>query len=488
MLFVSINTPSYSAARDLISKLGPEVDGIELRLDCFETVDPAEVEKLIDHWQKPVMLTVRKFSHGGSFAESEQVRESLIRELFALHPHFFDLECDTSAEFVNHLRTEHPEVNIVCSYHNFQETPDDLEGLFAKMQSSFPAYAYKIATMALSTADALRMVLFTRDVSSQGQRIIGIAMGEIGQPTRILGPVMGNCFDYAPSTQAAQTAPGQIAYFTLLDTFRYKKLNKGSSIYGLIGNPIDKSLSHLTHNRVFSEFDINAVYIKMRVKENELAAFFHGLKLLPFKGLSVTMPLKESLERFVAGLGESAKKIGAINTLVRREDGWWGYNTDGVGALNAIEAKMRVIGKKIVVIGTGGASKAIIFEAKERGATVIIAGRNKEKREELAAFFGCATIELSKISEHSYDILINATPVGMSDDQLPIDASAIREGTLVMDVVAHPIYTPLLKEAEAKKCILVLGQEMWVYQAIEQFLLWFPNLDRQKIQNTLRDH
>ncbi len=329
----------------------------------------------------------------------------------------------------------------LSTYHNFEETPQDLEAILQQMP---PADFYKIATMANKTTDALRMLAFVKE----RQNVAGMCMGELGQITRILGPVVGCPFTFAALGQKA--APGQLQAEELVTTYRFSSLSPKTKIYGLIGNPIAQSPSHKTHNAYFSKHGIDAVYVRMLLEEEELPLFFDLAKELKIQGLSVTIPFKEKLFDFIDVLEADAEEIGAVNTLTF-EDRLYGSNTDGKGALDAIEDKILVQGKHCVLLGAGGSAKAIAFEAKKRGAIVTLLSRR----------FG----NLDDIP--NYDVLVNTTPVAA-----PIDINKLQPRKVVMDInVAHK-QTPLMLRAKNLGCQLVFGYEMFEKQALGQFLRW----------------
>ncbi|MDP1880011.1 MAG: shikimate dehydrogenase, partial [Parachlamydiaceae bacterium] len=189
-------------------------------------------------------------------------------------------------------------------------------------------------------------------------------------------------------------------------------------------------------------------------------------------GASVTMPLKENVKELLDEIDPVAQKIGAVNTLFFRKGKVKGFNTDCIGALNAIEEQSGlVIGKKIVILGAGGAAKAIVYEACKRGAKVVILNRRSEKAQQLANQFNCEGYGLESIHEiyqQGYDILINCTPSSM-----PIEPQYILEKAVIMDIVSKPKETPFLQEAIKIGCQVIFGYDMFINQAKEQHQIWF---------------
>jgi 3-dehydroquinate dehydratase / shikimate dehydrogenase len=452
MLFVPI------ADLYLLPLVPEEADGIELRLDLLPTLDVEAIKGLLINRTHPFLFTMRKSSQGGRFIGSEEEREALIEKYLELEPQFFDLEYDTRPAFIEKVTRSFTKTRFILSYHNFQETPRDLGVIYEEM-AKVPVYGYKMAALAVSTNDALRLLLFGRE----HPQVSVISMGEKGEFARVLGPVCGNLIDYACLDADQKTAPGQLTVKELVDVYDYHKLNPSTHLYGLIGDPVSASKGHLYHNQIYQQ----SVYVKMNVKAEELSTFFPLVIEMGFRGLSVTMPLKEKVLPFLQSIDSKAKQIGAVNTILIKERGLSGYNTDGSGALDAIEKHVFVAGKKVVLIGAGGAARAIAFEAYQRGAHVLILNRTFQKARELAMEVGCQSGRLSEIPSE-YDILINCTP-----DLLAIDSKKILPSALLMDVVYVPRETPLLQKAASLGCQVVYGDEMFFNQAAAQIELGF---------------
>jgi 3-dehydroquinate dehydratase / shikimate dehydrogenase len=468
MLCIPIIGPTVEIAKQQILKAAQMGDLLELRLDWFNSWTISEIEQLMRAVDLPVIFTLRKKFQGGFYSGSEGERLSKIKELAALNPDFLDLEYDLSKEFIQEIDHEHPRVKIILSFHDFDETPESLEEILAMLQKT-PAHIYKIATMARSSLDALRMLTFVK----RHTNLIGLCMGEHGLATRVLGLAVGGPFSFAALSENETSASGQPTAEELLTVYHVKSLNPQTKIYGLIGDPIDMSISHLFHNAIYRELGLNCVYVKFQIRPEELKEFFRLAKQLDIKGLSVTMPLKKVVMPYLDSIEARAQKIGAVNTIAIEEGLLIGYNTDAKGALDAIEAKTSVKGKKVIVIGAGGAARAIVCEACERGAEVVVLNRTKIKALELAAQFksrGGGLEDLAEECKAGYDILVNATP-----DGLPIDPQWIFPGSIVMDIKTLPNISLFLQQAQEKGCTLIPGHEMFTNQAISQFKIWFKS-------------
>jgi 3-dehydroquinate dehydratase/shikimate dehydrogenase len=463
--------PDIQAVMKQFPTLKPFVDGIELRLDLFIHIDKQALKAFILSCNVPIMLTVRRHDQGGSFAGSEKARLDLLESLCQLGPHYIDLEYDVPEDYRKRLFETYPQINFLSSFHDFVGIPTDLEEIYQKVKTPY-AHIYKIAVTARSSLDALKILCFVQKHADEDQ-IIGIAMGEEGRATRILAPVVGSFLTYATLGPSVASAPGQLAAQELQEIYRFRTLNRHTQIYCLIGDPVEKSLGALIHNAVFAKSHLNAVYLKMRLKQEELQTFFSLIGSLPFKGLSVTMPFKEAVLPHLSQLSAESQRIGSCNTIHITHSKLIGYTTDGIGALNALERKGAVFKKHIVIIGAGGAAKAIIVEALKRGALVTVINRTPAKAIHIAGSVGAlggGWELLPKVCETGYDVIINCTPEGDL-----IDEQWILPEKIAMDIVYIPKNTPFLLKASQKKCQLVFGYEMFVCQALEQERIWLAD-------------
>ncbi len=481
MLCSVIKGPHFEQARQQLALAMKNSSIAELRLDLFEYIDLDLIKRLKYEFPIPMIFTLRSQMQGGNYTGSEEDRIKLIRELLLLNPEYIDLEYNISPSFIHEIREKNPNIKIITSYHDFEKMPP-LENILKEMQK-IPADFYKMAFMLHSSAEALELLYFMKQYSA---KVIAIGMGPFGESTRILGPIFGAKIVYGSIDQESTTAPGQIPIKALSEIYNIEALDENTQLFGLLGENVSKSLAHFAHNKAFFEQNLPYVYVKFPVNQLQLADFLKTARRSNFKALSVTMPLKEVVIPLIDEIDPWAEKIGAVNTLKFENGKIKGYNTDGIGALDAIEDKMKVKGKKMVFIGAGGAAKAIIGEALDRGALVTILNRDKNKALMLAEKMNCRGGPLEQISEefkNGYDILINTTP-----NQMPIDGQWILPGRVVMDVKTQPQNTEFLREASNRGCTLVYGYEMFVNQAVEQFRIWFGDtVDLTKSQKIIEE-
>lgn len=422
MIAVVIKGPSIlDVKKQMDQAIALKADLVELRLDLM---DPCNLKAVRAAYSIPMIFK--------------------IKDLPDVFPEYIDSE---------HALNVPKGTKLILSHHNFEETPD-LEALYSKMKKT-PADLYKIAVTPQNSTDALKILLFAKTKKD----VIAIGMGPYGEITRILAQGI----TYASLDDSQQTAPGQLTIESMIQKYRCHTITQETLLYGLIGDPVDKSISDETHNCFMESIGLNAVYLKMQVASSELTDFLPLAKKL-FSGLSVTMPLKEAILPFLDEIDPEAKMIGAVNTILVREGKLFGFNTDGKGALNAIEKEISVSGKHIVILGAGGAAKAIAYESIKRGADVTIVNRDKVKAYKVANRLNCVS---SDSMPSAYDVLINCTP------SFPIPEETILKDAVVMDITTKPKDTPFLLAAKSKRCEVVYGYKMFLEQANQQFEYWF---------------
>jgi shikimate dehydrogenase len=291
-------------------------------------------------------------------------------------------------------------------------------------------------------------------------------------------------------------------------------------LYAVIGNPVAHSLSPIMMNAVFEALKIPALYFALQV--DEPGADLVTLARLGIKGLSVTIPYKEAACRFAERVDEAAQTMGAVNTLRLDETRWQGQNTDWIGAISALRQAVDpsdssrsrtflsdhadpppqanapalyagvhrqsfIAGKRALVIGAGGVARAVIYGLRREGATVTISNRGIARGENLAQRFACDFIPLSELSGKStrtvFDIIVQCTSVGLMDkeDFTLISDSLFHPGSVVMDTVYRPLWTPFLRKAKAADCVTVSGLEMLLHQGVAQLEWWLGEIIRSDV-------
>ncbi len=243
-------------------------------------------------------------------------------------------------------------------------------------------------------------------------------------------------------------------------------------VYGIIGWPVSHSLSPVMHNAAFRALEIPAVYGLFPVAPEDLKAALEGLKALNIRGVSVTIPHKENVIPHLDALNEVAWQIGAVNTILHREKKLLGFNTDWIGVKEALGEVIVLRGKRAVVVGAGGAARAVVYALKHEGAEVVIYNRTWEKARDLAERFSVEARPWEELPRAKGEVLVQTTSVGLKEDVSPVPKEVLSGFQVVMDIVYTPLETRLLREAREMGCTVVHGLKMLVYQGAEQFRLF----------------
>jgi shikimate dehydrogenase len=250
------------------------------------------------------------------------------------------------------------------------------------------------------------------------------------------------------------------------------KISGATIVHGIMGNPVSHSLSPAMHNAAFAALNLDAVYVPFPVED--VPAAITGFKAIGVRGVSVTIPHKQAVIEYLDEIDPVAKKIGAVNTLVLSDSQVKGYNTDWLGANQALEDEMELAGSSVLLLGAGGSARAIGFGLLEAGAQVTIASRTPEPGQALAKQLDCPWHSLAEIPQLSADAVVNATSVGMGKmaDMSLVPQDKIADFPVVMDIVYAPLETRLLREAKEAGCRTIDGLKMLLYQGGAQFKLW----------------
>jgi len=248
--------------------------------------------------------------------------------------------------------------------------------------------------------------------------------------------------------------------------------------FAVIGDPIDHSLSPLIHNAAFRELDMDCTFIAYRVAKGELEEGVSALKKIKISGFNVTIPHKVDMMKFLDKTDESCSVIGAVNTVSNDDGVLKGYNTDMDGFLEPIKKRnITIKDSSVLLLGAGGAARAIVAGfAKEKAKKIIIANRTKDKAQDLAKFsqklgLTADITELDSI-DCDFDIIVNATSIGLHNESSPISFDGLKQGTVVYDIIYKPMNTDFIKKAKEKDATIIYGYEMLLGQATRAFEIW----------------
>ena len=468
MICIPIVGPSMSKAQEQIESALVIADILELRLDLIVSPD---LSALLACSTLPVIVTNRSKHDGGQYKGLDEDRLQSLRDALKAGADYVDIEVSTPREYLQPFLEESEPAKIILSYHDFSHTPEDLNPVYETM-CEMPGEIVKIVTYARDLSDNLKMFELLKRAKSEKQKLIGLCMGDLGEISRILSPLFGGYLTFGSLETGQESAPGQIPAKTLKDIYRINAERSDFKIYGVIGNPVSKSLGYLVHNRAFQEKGSPDIYVSFLVDNVE--KFFNSFKDF-FSGLSVTMPAKEKIMPLLDRIDETAQKIGAVNTVVKEGTDWVGYNTDCSGAISALEACTSLQGKNVLILGSGGTAKAIGYGVKEKGGKLTVTyNKNKERGESLSKELDCELAHARDAGMRAIDVLINCSPVGMSPNitESPFLARDFKEGMVVFDSVYNPLETRLLREAKSAGCTVIPGYELFINQAARQFELW----------------
>lgn len=452
---------------------------IELRLDWL--AGSAERSRFVRSLKKSkiprratLIATCRARSAGGKFSGTPDDQLRALRSATDAGCQWIDLEIETVdavPPFILMLYTAH--VNRILSFHDFRGTPSKprLARLVRRLisladDSGFDAI--KVATKCNSLDEALRLLSLPRQF--RDRNVIAVPMGEAAAPARILAPRFGSAFSYAPIEEA--TAPGQIPLAEMHQLYRSGALTSRTRVYGVIGDPIAHSLSPVLHNAAFRTRKIDAIYLPFHVAR--LNDFLSAILPLRIAGFSVTLPHKERILRHLDDRDPLAAEIGAVNTVVVRGGGkLFGYNTDYVGVLRAIERRMPIAASRVLVLGAGGAARAVAFALATGGASVSICARRNAAARRLARAVRGHAIPRASLRREFFDAVVNATPVGMHPNtrRSPLNARELN-CRIVFDTIYRPQRTKLIQLAAAKGIETISGVEMFLAQGIAQWEIW----------------
>ena len=459
---------------------------LEFRLDYLTkpaAALPALKHFLAENGAATAIATCRTKEHGGRFDGSKTAALDVLMKAAAAGFHLVDIELETVEKLpkttMSHLREAG--AAVILSHHDFHATKD-LESVYKRMQPFAPDF-YKIVPTARTLSDNLTLMKFLeRSEDESNSSVVGICMGEAGIISRVLGLRAGSAFTFAAASVGEETAPGQIAARTLLETYRVDQVDAATKIYGVAGNPIKSSMSPLMMNTAFRRETVNAVYLGLQTSKAE--DLFKLAREVPIQGLSITMPLKQDVMPMLERTDPLSAKIGAVNTILRAQDGkFYGFNTDVAGIVSPLERRLSLRGAKVLVLGAGGAARAAVFGCADKGAEVYILNRTPETAQKLARQAGAKAIKRDAVAKTQFDVIINATPVGMagvgkqaaggakSAPASPLEAHEIN-ARYVFDLVYNPIETPLLRLARSKGIAVITGVEMFVQQGARQFEIW----------------
>jgi len=460
---------------------------IELRLDYLPKPGLAlgRIREFTEsHPHVAVIATCRRVTSGGKFRGPIPSQLEVLGKAADAGCQLVDVELQSAIRLkpaqIDKLRAK---AALVLSFHDFRATQKLDETL--KKMTGYPADFYKIVSTATSLSDNVTMMKFL-ERHQDSHSLVGLCMGEQGIISRVLGARAGSAFTFGALTSDEKTAPGQVTARELRSTYRIDQVDAATKVFGVAGDPIEHSLSPAIMNAALRRENVNGVFLALHARS--LKDLLACVKEIPIQGLAITMPHKQAILSHLDNTDPFTAKIGACNTIVRSADGkLYGFNTDTSGVVRPLEQRMTLQDAKILVLGAGGAARAAVFGLRERGAQVSILNRSVAAAQKLGRQARARTIKRPDLKKLEFDVIINATPVGMGNTkESPLNAEEIK-AKYVFDMVYDPSETRLLKLAKERGCEVIAGSEMFVHQAARQFEIWTgkpaPREDMLRIVN-----
>ena len=475
---VAICSELAEDALEQIQRAKDVADVIEIRFDCLR---PSEIEPVLDGLVRvnaQFLLTFRPQEQGGARAITLDERLKFWEHaLWKLGSTDFLVDY----EFDLDLPLDLDPAQTIISLHDFDGNGGDLRKKFDEI-AILTGKTIKIAVAASSITDTINIWKLFQYAEATGKDLIPIAMGEAGKWTRVLGLAYGAPMTYASPDNGRATAPGQLVATDLRDAFRVKELDKTTDVVGIIAGDTSYTFSPFLHNAGFKAARMNTVFVPLQV--DDLDSFMRRMVIrssreieLNFKGFSVSNPHKQAIIDHLYDIDETARAIGAVNTVKVDGDRLIGYNTDAPGFIKPLIDRFgNLRDSRVTVIGAGGAARAVVYALKQEGANVTVVARDSSKASALANEFRVSFDQLT--TDHrplTTDILVNATPLGTKGDRENdsiATAEELRGVRLVYDLVYNPTETRLLREAKAAGAETINGLEMFFAQGARQFEIW----------------
>jgi 3-dehydroquinate dehydratase/shikimate dehydrogenase len=457
---------------------------LEFRLDSLPkpaSALPKVKEFLAAHRDATVLATCRRKHFGGQFTGSLKAELEVLMAATEAGCQIIDLEVESAEEAtakqLDQLRDglRATGAALLISFHDFSRTKN-LDQVALRIGVFQPDFI-KVVSTAKSLVDNLAVLKLIEE-HSRSAEVVGMAMGEEGLVSRVLGLRAGAPFTFAafsdsPATgPTLATAPGQLTARAMRDLYRVEQLDQATRIFGVAGDPIAHSLSPLMHNAAFRRENVNAILLPLIT--HKVAELITLARELPLAGSAVTMPLKQEVLPHLANSDPLTARIGACNTLRTGADGkLYGFNTDVAGVVRPLERRMKLQGARIVVVGAGGAARAAVFGLVDQGAEVFVVNIIHEDAVKLARQAKAKVLKRDLFAKSTFDVLINATPCGMAGNKQPLPITEKElNASLVFDMVYNPLETPLLKLAKERGIPTISGMEMFVQQGARQFEIW----------------
>lgn len=462
---------------------------VELRIDTLRSNPEALAAYIRGRRGRHWIVTCRTSAEGGLSHDEPQIRMDRLLAASRDTDAIIDFELadwERSAparEAYRRERSTNGHIRrLILSMHDRQTTPDQAAGVIRRALLDPEVLAAKMAYNCDSVHDSFLALDLMRQ---NGPSVVAIAKGEAGLWTRLLARKLHSFATYCALRPEWRTAEGQFTLDEMMKRFHWSAMTHETRVFGVLADPVMQSMGPILFNHWFAEERVDAVYVPIRVRPTpgNLRRFLDGClerDWLHVGGFSVTLPHKEMTLRWLGDRADRlATAIGAVNTVVLQDGEARGHNTDCYAAIDSLcqalsRRRSQLVGLRVDVLGTGGAARALLAGLNEFGASATVYGRSPDKREELAATFGCRSRAWEERARREGEVLVNCTNVGMSpaECESPMSDEGFAGCSLVFDLVYHPLETRLLAQARARGIATLDGLDMYIRQAAAQFAIW----------------
>ncbi|MCR4791093.1 MAG: type I 3-dehydroquinate dehydratase [Treponemataceae bacterium] len=482
-----LNGKTLQEDLQLVEQYRNWIDLVELRADFLDEDEKLSLRRFPELAGIPCILTIRRKIDGGNYNDGEASRSTLFAMALAYadtdprkNYAYIDMEDDFYISSIQDAAVAFG-TKIIRSYHNMTGPVTDLAAQMKKLRKTGFEIP-KVACLPKTLEDVSR--LWKQSAAIKDYDHIVIAMGPLGQPTRILSNKLNSylTFTCPQSNEKSLSNLGQIDPITLNEIYNFRSINKETQIYGIAGYPLKVVGSPALQNKAFREHGMNSVYVPIRSPDMDDTIKF--CETIGVKGLTVSRPFKHDILRHLSNVSEYVSESQIANTAIYQDHEWIGYNTDAHAFKKAIlefTGTRSLKHKKIAIIGAGTMAKAVALVVKELKGKACIFNRTFRNARELAEEFDFKYAHLSdedlNLLDKYSDIIINTTCLGegTKDDEIscetndPLYFYKFKGYEQVFDLVYEPRKTPLLKRAENMGCKVCNGEKMLRYQAYEQF-------------------
>ena len=444
---------------------------LEFRLDYLP--DPMAgaraIEAFLDDYPScTILATCRRHQNHGKFNGSIDQQLTILERAIEAGARAVDVEIETAEVATGRCAALRSHSHLVVSWHHFETTPP-IDPVLKRMRK-VPADVYKLVSTARKPSDTGRILAASR--LSPKVPLVTLAMGEVGFPTRVLSTALGAVFTYAAPAHAQGTANGQVNARQLRSLYRIDKFSKAAKIFAVIADPVRHSVSPQVHNRAFQSRRLDAVHVPVLVTPTQLRDFFVFAEEMPLAGFSVTLPHKRRIMRYLDYVEPIARRIGAVNTVWRKGGKWRGANTDAPAVVGPLSKLINLQKATALIVGNGGAARAAACALADAGTKVSVTGRNADRVRALARFVSGVAVSAEQVKSRHYDIVINATPLGMWPHVNECCFPEEIPGEIVFDMVYNPLETLLIRHAKEQGKVVIPGVRMFIEQALRQFEIW----------------